>query len=103
MLEKKEQVVALVKQALADLGLKKNAHIDFYPLLPDSVGVMKPGGPEPIWQWAPTWVVELSYPTDDSEPSQKCSFQVDTSDFQNESDMRAFVAAQIEKQTQRRN
>ena len=99
MLEKPEQLTALVKLALRDRGFTKNAHIDFYAVLPDSVGVMNPTGP-PIWQWAPHWVVELSYPTDDSEPTQRFSFDVDTADFQNESELRASVAAEIEKQIQ---
>lgn len=97
MLEEKEQVAALVKQTLSELGLTKNAHIDFYPLLPDSVGIREPVGPPPVWQWAPRWVIKLSYPTDDSEPTKTCSFQIDTADLQNESQMKTFVAAEIKK------
>ena len=90
MLEEREQVAALFKQALAELGLNKNAHIDFYPLFPDSVGVMEPAGPPPAWQYAPRWVIKLSYPTDDSQQTKTCSFQVDTADFQNESEIKTF-------------
>jgi hypothetical protein len=97
MLEEKEEVVAIVKDAMREAGLTQNGRIEFHPLLPDSVGLAEPNQP-PVWQAAPRWIVNLQYPTDSDEPAGTYSFQINTSDFQNKEQIKSFVISEIKRQ-----
>jgi hypothetical protein len=97
MLEEKEQVVALLKEAMKELGLNRKGHVEFHPLLPDSVGLAEPYSPT-VWRDAPRWVIKLQYPTDGEGPAAVYSFQVNTSEFRDEEEVKNFMAGEIKRQ-----
>jgi len=95
MLETQEEVAEIIRAAMRDLGLDQRGHIDFHPVLPDSVGLTEGTHGPVVWEEAPRWVINFAYPADDAEP-RNIQFQINTSDYQNLDDIRRFIAREIQ-------
>ncbi len=94
MLDTKEEVAETVKEAMRDAGLNRRAHIEFHPLLPDSIGTIDGTNGPVVWEEPPYWRIEFTYPADESDATTR-EIQVNTANFQNLGEIRRYIANEI--------
>jgi hypothetical protein len=94
MLETEQEVAELVRDAMRDIGLDRRAHIEFNPLIPDSVGKTEGTHGPIVWEEPPHWMINFTYPADDDNATTR-KIKVNTSEFQNLDEIRRSIAEKI--------
>lgn len=95
MLETKEEVAELIRAAMRTLDLDQRGHIEFHPLLPDSVGKADGNYGPVVWEFPPHWRISLTYPVGDDNASKR-EFDVNTSEFQSLGEIERFIIGKIQ-------
>jgi hypothetical protein len=97
MLEEKESVVAILKEAMKELDMNRKGRVTFgaagfdYAALSERGEIITPN-------FCPRWKVQLHYPIGEEERSKQINFDIITFDFQNEDQIKRYIIQEIKKQ-----
>jgi len=95
MLETKEEVAEIVRAAMRQLNLEERGHIEFHPLLPDSVGKADGTYGPVVWEYPPHWSISFTYPVGEDNATTR-EFNINTAEFQNLGEIERFIIEQIQ-------
>lgn len=97
MLERKEQVVGRLLQAMRTLGLKERGRVEFAATGYDFSGVTEQyqsAAPD----FALRWTLEVIYPVGNEKESKKYKIEIATVDFENEQQVTDYIIRELRRQ-----